>query len=100
MDTTFSWSWAYPDNDPVTQAAERDVRTKVMSYRMRGATDIEDAASALCETHFADGEAWMDHWGEDDSTSIIIDIQEPAAFAGRYEVDMEKVLHARSRKLP
>ncbi len=95
-----TWSLASPD-DPgfQTKGAQIWKTTTIGDLDLANDEAGIDVARELAERYFTN-DRWAQHIGDDTSETCFIEIHMPAEIKGRFEIDLERRIHAAARKMP
>ena len=62
------------------------------------ADNAEKVAEEVCELYFRGDDEWVYWFGDDTSVDLMVEITEPPEIAGRFSVEIERVLKARASR--
>src|SRR5262245_27283411 len=93
MSTDVVWSAGIPDAADLTLARRH---TTMMPHWAGVESNRESAVQRIVEDWLEIDQDWRNLFGGDDHCNLIVEVHEPAAIAGRYEVGVDRVARARA----
>lgn len=95
---TVTWSATDIESDKMG-AIVANWKSEVQGNLAAEARDAEDYAQAVAECYFAQDNHWAENYGDDECTTIKVEIHTPESIAGVFEVDLERTVKARARRM-
>lgn len=89
------WS-CYPDDgeEPLTFR-----HTTMLEEWADSSSNACSVASEIAADFFNNAGVFGDNFGDSDSGNVLIEIHEPSSIAGKYDVDLERSIMARARRI-